>query len=104
MKIQIDTTEKIIRIEEIINLGELIKELQLLLPNDLWKEFKIDTQTKILWNDYPITYPEYPDTTPVPIQPYYPYYPWITWTSIDGGTTNNLILNSGTYNVVTDNK
>lgn len=45
MKIQLDTTNKSIKIEEKINLKELMETLEKLLPNELWKEFTIETVT-----------------------------------------------------------
>jgi hypothetical protein len=110
MKLQIDTTEKIIRIEERVNLGDLYSELEKLLPKGAWREFQLDTQTKIDWTQpiiYPIypTYPTYPDPTPInPYQP--PYYPWITWcngTTSNGSELQDFTLNYGVYNVVTPN-
>ena len=50
MKIQIDTTLKTIKLETSENLGEFFKALELMLPNDLWKEFKLETNTIINWN------------------------------------------------------
>ena len=41
MKLQIDTTEKTIKIEEEINLGELTDKLEKLLPNGEWREYKL---------------------------------------------------------------
>lgn len=40
MKIQLDTTSKTIKVEESVNLGELIEAVEKLLPN--WKEYKIE--------------------------------------------------------------
>jgi hypothetical protein len=71
MKIQIDTTNKIIRVEENVNLGELCKVLDKLLPKE-WKSFTLETNSFITWvnpipwiyrdpwvipyNPYPVTY------------------------------------------------
>jgi hypothetical protein len=88
MKIQIDTTLKQIKVEEAVNLGELIETLEGLLPG-IWKEFKLETHTTIAW------------TNPIVIRPCqpYPYWerPWITW----GASSSSPIfqLNPGTYNV-----
>lgn len=71
MKIQLDTKEKTIKIEEAINISELVNGIKKLFPNNLWKEFKIETNTTIVWNN------------PYVIQPsgVYPWgeIPWITW-------------------------
>jgi hypothetical protein len=92
MKLQLDTTNKIIKIEEVINLGEFMEMLENLLPCDKWKEFKLETQTVINWNNPIIIEPYYP-------KPSIPWYdqPWITYDA--NGTTINYDLNSGVYNV-----
>lgn len=60
MKLQIDTSEKTIRVEEQVNFGELVKVLNKLLPKGEWKTYKLETNTVINWNQYPIwTYPNY---------------------------------------------
>ena len=41
MKIQLDTINKTIKIEEQVNLKELVKTLEKLLPKGLWKEFDL---------------------------------------------------------------
>lgn len=78
MKLQLDTKEKIIRIEGTVNLGELFNQLDNLFPNLEWREYSLEpVQTIINWIS-PITYPispDYPDT-----------HPWITYT--DGGGFN----------------
>jgi|WetSurSiteA1Bulk_404760.scaffolds.fasta_scaffold45117_3 hypothetical protein len=81
MKLQIDTDLRIIKIEELINFGELIEVLEKLLPNQ-WKEYKLETGTIIYWTN-PIQI--------IPIEPYrpYPYYP--QWPIIT--------CNSGTHNI-----
>lgn len=97
MKIQLDTNTKTIKVEETVNLGELIELLKKMLPNGEWKDFGLDTQTTINW-------------TPNPIQPYQPVYPWwdqpwITYQTTDG--TSNVeseppvlySINSGVYNI-----
>jgi len=49
MKLQIDTTNKIIRIEEAVNLNELLKMVKALFPNDTWKEYKLETAVIKEW-------------------------------------------------------
>ena len=87
MKLQLDTTEKVIRIDEDVNLGELAESLERLLPFGKWKEFKLETSVQIEW------------TNPfVPIYPLpYPTYPWITYCD----TRTCYDLNYGTYNILT---
>lgn len=43
MKIQLDTTNKTIKVEESVKLQELTDALEKLLPNGEWKEFKLET-------------------------------------------------------------
>ncbi|MFA5715414.1 MAG: hypothetical protein WC998_06725 [Candidatus Paceibacterota bacterium] len=67
MKIQLDTTAKVIRVEETINLGEFFKAIKDILPSDQWKEYKLETNTVINWSYPYIFYKEI--TAPQP-------YPW----------------------------
>jgi len=61
MKLQLDTSEKVIKVEEQVNFGELVKTLNKLLPKGEWKTYKLETNTVINWNQYPVwTYPNYP--------------------------------------------
>ena len=91
MKLQLDTTSKLIKVEETINLGEFIEALERLLPNGKWKEFKLETQTVINWSNS------------IVIEPYRPYtlpwwqQPWITYDS--NRIQADYSLNSGVYNV-----
>lgn len=71
MKIQLDSVQKIIRIEENVNLGELVKYLDKLLPKNstigYWKDFTLETNTVInnwttpyIWDwNKPLIYPTY---------------------------------------------
>ena len=92
MKLQLDTTNQLIKVEETVNLGELTEVLERLLPYGKWKEFKLETQTVINWNN------------PIVIEPYRPYtptwwyQPWITC-GTNGIQTTDYSLNSGVYNV-----
>ena len=70
MKIQIDTFNKLITIEEQTNLNELFEAIQRLLP-ETWKEWSIKSAKLINWS-YPVIIKEYPT------YPTYPTYPWIT--------------------------
>ena len=90
MKIQLDTITKTVKIVEEVNLGELLKTLQQLLPNGLWKEFKLEMNKNIEWRDPIIIRPYYP-----PCPPYYNPYPWIMCTT----TTSQMDLVSGIYNI-----
>jgi hypothetical protein len=80
MKIQLDTIAKVIKVEGTINLGEFFKAIKDLLPNDTWKEYKLETNTVINWYRYPIY-----DYYPKPYNPY-PWWPTITYTVVDNTT------------------
>lgn len=85
MKFQIDTTQKTIKIEEEVNLGELFEKLEIMFPNQLWKEYKLEVSVITNWTNpiiitNPPTYPYYPTT-----QPY--YLPYWTITSDGQGTS-----------------
>ena len=69
MKIQLDTSNKIIRVEQNSNFGELIKYLDKLLPKNsplgYWKDFTLETNTVIYNWSSPIVYDwGYPFYTP----------------------------------------
>ena len=78
MKIQFDTEQKTIKVEGIVNIGELIEKLELFLPEGKWKEFKLETNTII--NNW---------TNPIIIERPV-HYPWINplnpWPSVICGT------------------
>jgi hypothetical protein len=94
MRIEIDTTEKSIKMLENIKLDELMELAQRLYPND-WREFKLIPHTEIRrdWTQ--------PYITPAP---YYEEHPWITSpntypstnpyyenpTTTDGGSWDNI--------------
>jgi hypothetical protein len=86
MRLQIDTTNKTVRIDYQpifgVTMGDFIEELMGLLPND-WQEYKlIQSEETINW---PSPNPLYPQTTPQPQQtnPFGdPYNPQI-WYSTD---------------------
>ena len=74
MKIELDTKEKTIKVAEDVNLEEFVSLAKQLLPDGLWKEYTLKTNTIINWTSTPIVINPY--------RPYYPqpYYPWITYT------------------------
>ena len=91
MKIQLDTTNKITRLEESIKLDTLFEELNKLLPDDMWKSFTLDISTSV---NYP--------SSPIPIiirEPYNPYpQPWITYTD-SSSDIDKFHLTEGIFNV-----
>ena len=82
MKIQIDTSEKTIKVEESVNLGKFIQALKDMLPD--WEKYSLDTQTIINWTN-PVPIVPYRPWWEPPTTPQYPPYPWITYT--DDNTT-----------------
>jgi len=100
MKIQLDTTNKTIKLDSRVKLDEFFSTLEQLLPNGLWEDFTLEVntiinnwQTPYIWKDIWVR----PLTNPLPIYPTYPQ-PWITCGT---NNTNNLTtqLTNGTYNV-----
>lgn len=95
MKIQLDTSQKTIKIENDVNLFELFNNLKKLLPDDEWKGFTLLTNTQITyWRD------------PIYIQPIYKHYyeqPWYycNSTTAEYKVNNNTdySLKAGTYNI-----
>ena len=104
MKLQLDTTNKTIKVEGSVNLNELFEALKKLLPQGEWKEFTLEANTTITW------------VNPITIQPWgYPYNPYPWWGSpiitygggtqrvspYSGSTTDNVqyALNEGIYNI-----
>jgi hypothetical protein len=69
MKLQIDTATKTIRVEHIVNLGELVTALANMFPDGAWREYSIEPSVIQNW-----TSPIWVD--PNPIQPNIPLYPW----------------------------
>ena len=56
MRIQIDTTNKTVRIEEQVKLPELFSLLKKMLPNDEWKAYSLEQAAITYWAN-PITWP-----------------------------------------------
>ena len=86
MKIQLDTKNKTIKVEENINLKELVDFLDKILPKE-WQKFTLETQTIINnWNN------------PIYIEKQVPYYPNPIWTC-QNNDNKMYCLNKGTYNL-----
>lgn len=100
MKIQLDTTNKTIKLESDVKLKTLVKTLDKLLPNKEWKQFTLQTNTTISYWNSPIVIRE---------QPYRLWYeqPWITYMNKttaeyktdDNALMENYSLKAGVYNV-----
>ena len=78
MKLQLDTKEKVIRLEESVNLAEFFENIKELLHGGSWREYRLETNCIIKWAT-PIVVKEYP---------YQPTSPWITY-GPDAPTTIN---------------
>lgn len=77
MKLFIDTENKVIKIDETVNFGELIEKVKKLLHND-WKDYKLETNTVIQWRN-PVVIQDWP------LFPRYPYF-WTQPYYGSGGT------------------
>ena len=85
MKLQLDTKEKTIKLEESANLAEFVEMVKMLLPDGLWKEYSIRIDSTI----------SYTPSIPIVIEPYRPYtWPWITYTN-----DTEIITTPGTYTI-----
>ncbi|MBS3775803.1 MAG: hypothetical protein KGY70_11490 [Bacteroidales bacterium] len=61
MKIQLDYDNKMLTVENNVNLGELMEKIKQVLPD--WKKWTLETKTEVIWNN------------PVVVrEPYNPYY------------------------------
>lgn len=97
MKIQLDSVQKIIRVEETVNFGELIKYLDKLLPKNSplgsWKDYKLETNTIIYnWN-YPIYVNPF-----VPISPSWHIPDYTQPLPINICHVNSFVVNSDNVN------
>jgi len=87
MKIKLDFDNKIVTLDESVNLKEFISMIKSIIPN--WKDWKLDTNTTITWNN-PIT---------VPYVPYTPYREW--WTDYPTIRYDTTLVECITTNVST---
>ena len=108
MKIQLDTDNKTIKLEDNVLLSKLIETLDRLLPNKEWKKFTLETNTTINHWSSPIVIREYPFK-----QNYWPWYqrPYYYTSASSGGSwtadykvngqsfSNNMQLKSGVFNL-----
>lgn len=77
MKLQINTKEKLIRLEKSVSLGDLFTQLEELLPDMKWREYTLEGTIINNWT-YPII--------TSPLERYTPRipetgFPWITYTA-----------------------
>jgi len=90
MKLQLDTDNKIIKIEDKVNLGAFVEILEKLLPYDKWREFSLETNVTITWT-----------TPPIVVDLYQPWVvqPWFTYGDKTGTVGEPYTLTGGTYNI-----
>jgi len=111
MKIQLDTTDKTIKVEDNVLFKELIDVLDKILPYKKWMQFTLITNVVINHWSEPVYIPRY-----VPVDPF-PRYPWYMNSKTPLGSTsegkpmdNNFMLKSdykleaGTFNIDADLK
>ena len=87
MRININSTEKIIRLEEQVNLGELFTFLEEILPDLKWREYSIEGNVVYNVSNPIVVNPNY--LTP-PFSPYTPNpvtHPWVTYCTSSTGET-----------------
>lgn len=98
MKLQIDTKNKTIKVEEQVNLGQFINTLNQFFPNEEWKKFNLQTNVNINWTS-PIIIDKHipPYQYPWWNQPYATYSPNITL--CNNPSDNQYVLSSGIFNV-----
>lgn len=84
MRIQLDTENKTIKIEEDASLEKLINFMQATFPEN-WKEYKVLTNTIISWT----TYPQY----------VWPNWSWNPHQITCGASTTSNTFTNGTYNL-----
>jgi len=105
MKIQIDTDNKTITLNEDILLKFLLIELDKLFPNKSWEHFTLIKTPIVNWNNPIIIEPIYPSFSICPTYPQYSTYPWIVICEMTTRVTGSIDedgtikYGSGTYNV-----
>jgi hypothetical protein len=88
MKLQIDTKNKTIKVEEKVKFDELIKVLNKLLPKE-WKEYSLESGTVINWyQPYQWYYWQ-----PSPLIPSAPIVKWDVTCGTSAETVNNSVYN-----------
>lgn len=90
MKLQIDTTNKTIKVEGDVVISELIATLSKMFPKDEWKEFLLKTETQIVNWGYPIYVKEL--TT-------WPNYPWYVNYGAATMDSNHMTISDASANV-----
>lgn len=92
MKIELDTTNKTIKLPETVEAGKLFEVLETLLPNGKWSDFKLLTNEIIQWVNTPIYVPS---IQPIPSNLY--DYPWIV--TAQDGVEGTYHIKYGTFEI-----
>ena len=95
MKVQIDTSKKVLRLESDINLGEFMSKIKGLLSD--WRDYTLETNVEVVWSN------------PIYIEKYnWPVYPWQptwvypnTFTGISTGVSTEVGYNGTSIDVST---
>lgn len=94
MKLQLDTTNKTILIDQEVTFGDLLDTLEALLPNGRWADYKLIPNQTIQWTTYPMYTPNIqPLTSPTPD------YPWIVTSNV---SESSYQIKDGVYNISID--
>lgn len=88
MRLQIDTTQKTIKVEGNVNLLDLVETLERMLPDGVWKTFTLEANTQIIWSN------------PIQLVPMWPYYPW--WTPTYYTTHTGVQVTGDSYTLMDD--
>ena len=98
MKLQLDTKNKTVKVEENVNLEEFLKVMKKMFLGDTWKEFTLETNTIINYSPWIPWYYEYPFRTKTDN-----LYPWYEYTTggidLDTGRIFTLEMTEGIYNI-----
>jgi hypothetical protein len=93
MKLQLDTTNKTILIDQEVTFGDLLDTLEEILPNGRWAEYKLIPNQTLHWTTYQMYTPNIqPLTNPVPD------YPWIVTANAQD---NSYDVKPGIFNIST---
>ena len=86
MKVEINTQEKIIKLTETVNLGELFTFLEEILPDLKWREYSIEVNVVNNWQNPIVPFTPYTPITPpnIPFNPINPFGPFYITSSTDG--------------------
>jgi len=87
MNIQINDTNKTIKLIDDIKLDELFDKLEILFPNKGWREYTLQFEKNYVLN------PTIPGNPTTPINPWNePYWPWNPYVPITPNPTYQCIL------------